>query len=72
MLRGSVWLDDIELEIPKIDKMLEKYQDPREVDKMMKLQSQLKDIKGIVTKTMDQVYYPFHPLDPCFDAVLAD
>ena len=37
--------------------MIKEYQDPKNADKILKLQGDLDDMKGMLTKTMDQVRF---------------
>jgi synaptobrevin family protein YKT6 len=43
---------DQEMKFEILDKMIEKYQDPKEADKLMKIESELDEIQGMLTKTM--------------------
>lgn len=46
---------DTTLHVPKLDDMIKKYQDPKEADKLMKLESELQETTSILHKTMDEV-----------------
>jgi len=39
--------------------MIKKYQDPKEADKLLKLQSELQEVNKIMTKNLDDVMLDF-------------
>ena len=43
---------DQNLKFPELDQMIKKYQDPKEADKLMKIESELDEIQDMLTKTM--------------------
>ena len=43
---------DQQMKFDILDKMIIKYQDPKEADKLMKIESELDEIQGMLTKTM--------------------
>ena len=51
----SLTLDDMSVAFPKLDEFIKKYQDPKEVDKIVKLKENLKEVENIVHKNLDDV-----------------
>jgi len=41
--------------LPALETMIKKYQDPKEADKLLKLQSELKEVNTIMTKNLDDI-----------------
>lgn len=41
--------------MPALEAMIKKYQDPKEADKLLKLQSELQEVNKIMTKNLDDV-----------------
>ncbi len=48
-------LADMTVAFPKLDEFIKKYQDPKEVDKIIKLKENLKEVEVIVHKNLDDV-----------------
>lgn len=46
---------DLELDFPELEKMIKKYQDPKEADKLLKLENELGQVQTMLTKTMGDV-----------------
>ena len=46
---------DQNLNFPDLDGMLKKFQDPKEADKLMKIESDLDEIQNMLTKTMNDL-----------------
>lgn len=46
---------DLEISFPPIEAMIKKYQDPKEADKLLKLESELGQVQQMLTKTMTDV-----------------
>lgn len=46
---------DVNWSIPNLQAMIKKYQDPKQADKLLKLQSDLQEINQIMTKNLDDV-----------------
>jgi synaptobrevin homolog YKT6 len=56
--QGGKWASieqDAELDFPEGAELLAKYQDPTEADKISKIEKELDDVKGIVTKSMNDI-----------------
>lgn len=51
----SNYKSDQEMKFGLLDKMIIKYQDPKEADKLMKIESELDEIQGMLTKTMEDL-----------------
>lgn len=49
---------DQDLSFPQLDVMIKKYQDPKEADKLLKLESELGNVQTMLTKTMTDVRSP--------------
>ena len=49
------FLEDTSLPFKKLDEFIVKYQDPKEADKLMKLEHTLKEVTDIVHKNMEDV-----------------
>jgi hypothetical protein len=49
---------DQDLSFPQLDVMIKKYQDPKEADKLLKLESELGNVQTMLTKTMTDVGSP--------------
>lgn len=43
------------MNIPKFDEFMKNYQDPKEVDKLMKIEATLNEVNQIVHKSLDDV-----------------
>lgn len=43
------------MKVPSLEGMIKKYQDPKEADKLLKLQSQLEEVDTIMRKNLDDV-----------------
>jgi len=55
---GETWTkteQDVQLAFPEGDEMLAKFQNPAEADKIMKIEKELEEVKGIVVKSMDDI-----------------
>lgn len=50
---------DIEVKFPQLEEMIKKYQDPKEADKLLKLEFELGQTQMILNKTMNDVSKPF-------------
>jgi synaptobrevin family protein YKT6 len=48
---------DVSLTIPKFSEFIKTYQDPREVDKLLKIENTLNEVNQIVHKSLDDVKY---------------
>ena len=46
---------DQEMKYPELDLMIKKYQDPKQADKLIKIESELNEIQGMLTKTMEDL-----------------
>jgi synaptobrevin family protein YKT6 len=46
---------DQEMKFPELDSMIVKYQDPKEADKLMKIEKELVEIQGMLHKTMNDL-----------------
>lgn len=46
---------DQTMKFPELDEMIQKYQDPKEADKLIKIESELNEIQGMLTKTMEDL-----------------
>ena len=46
---------DQEMKYVELDNMIKKYQDPKEADKLIKIESELNEIQGMLTKTMEDL-----------------
>ena len=46
---------DLEVSFPPIEAMIKKYQDPKEADKLLKLENELGQVQQMLTKTMTDV-----------------
>lgn len=46
---------DIDVKFQDMDIMIKKYQDPKEADKILKLESELEDVQKMLTKTLGDV-----------------
>src|SRR4051812_12250419 len=47
--------DDVQLPVPEIDVLLIKYQQPAEVDAVLRIQKDVDETKGILMKSIDQL-----------------
>jgi len=54
---------DVDWSISALDTMIKKYQDPKEADKLMKLQSQLEEVNQIMTRNLDDILKRGETLD---------
>jgi len=54
---------DTNLKVPGLDELLKKYQNPEEVDKLLKIKRDLDDTKEILVKSMDQLLQRGEKLD---------
>ena len=48
-------IGDVNWPCPALETMIKKYQDPKEADKLLKLQSELQEVNKIMTKNLDDV-----------------
>jgi synaptobrevin family protein YKT6 len=48
---------DLEISFPPIETMIKKYQDPKEADKLLKLENELGQVQQMLTKTMTDVSF---------------
>lgn len=48
---------DLDLSFPSMERMIKKYQDPKEADKLLKLENELGQVQQMLTKTMTDVDY---------------
>lgn len=46
---------DVTLSVPKFDEFIKTYQDPKEVDKLLKIENTLNEVNQIVHKSLDDV-----------------
>jgi synaptobrevin family protein YKT6 len=46
---------DVNWPVPALETMIKKYQDPKEADKLLKLQSELQEVNKIMTKNLDDI-----------------
>ena len=46
---------DQDMKYPQLDEMIKKYQDPKQADKLIKIESELNEIQGMLTKTMEDL-----------------
>ncbi len=46
---------DQKMKFKELDDMIRKYQDPKEADKLLKIESELDDLQGMLTKTMEDL-----------------
>ena len=46
---------DQEMKFPEMDAMINKYQDPKEADKLMKIEGELAEVQGMLHKTMQDL-----------------
>ena len=46
---------DTEINFPQLEAMIKKYQDPKEADKLLKLENELGQVQQMLTKTMSDV-----------------
>jgi len=63
---SSVWgqqQKDTDLKVPAIEGVIQKYQDPSEADKIMKIQKDLDETKDILIKSIDQLLERGEKLD---------
>eukprot|EP01083_Nonionella_stella_P176707 618977_1 len=58
---------DIDLQVPSMAADLQKYQNPKEADKIMKIQNELDDIKEIMHQNIDKVLARGEPLEKLMD-----
>lgn len=49
------YVGDQEMKFPEIETMIVKYQDPKEADKLIKIESELAEIQGMLHKTMNDL-----------------
>jgi len=64
--KDTTWagaFSDMNLKVPGIEELLKKYQNPEEVDKLMKIRRDLDDTKEILIKSMDQLLARGEKLD---------
>jgi len=54
---------DMTLKVPGLEELLSKYQNPEEVDKLLKIKRDLDDTKEILIKSMDQLLIRGEKLD---------
>ena len=52
---GIKCIADASWSVPAHETMIKKYQDPKEADKLLKLQSELLEVNKIMTKNLDDV-----------------
>jgi synaptobrevin family protein YKT6 len=56
--QGDAWAaktDDCQMDFAEGDEMLTRFQNPAEADKIMKIEKDLEEVKGIVVKSMDDI-----------------
>jgi synaptobrevin family protein YKT6 len=46
---------DLDINFPPLEAMIKKYQDPKEADKLLKLENELGQVQQMLTKTMTDV-----------------
>lgn len=69
-VHGASWRgakEDCSCKYPKLEEALRDYQDPTQVDKIMKLDKQLAETKDILHKTIDKVLERGERLDDLVD-----
>ncbi|KAM3135071.1 hypothetical protein pb186bvf_012895 [Paramecium bursaria] len=58
-VQNSMYIDglkaDTQLNIPKLEEFIKQYQDPKEVDKLMKIEQTLNEIQQVVHKSLDDL-----------------
>jgi len=55
----SYVIGDVNWPVPVLEDKIKKYQDPREADKLLEIQSELEEVSKIMTKNLDDVRSTF-------------
>lgn len=53
----KISIEDTEIKYPKLDEYIKKYQDPKECDKLMKIEDELNNVQQTLHKTMGEVFF---------------
>lgn len=56
-------VQDLALEMPEIDQLLQRFQDPKEADKLLKIESDIEEIQEMLSKTMTDILERGESLD---------